>query len=369
MKTQKELLYQIALLQVKGMGPAVFRKLIMHFKSAENIFIAHKSDFKEFNVFNARLYNNIKSSISLIRNAENELNYCYKNNVKITTFSDPEYPIRLKECKDAPQILYYKGTGQLNKKRIVSIVGTRNCTSYGIKFCKKLCEILSEYNVTVVSGLAYGTDYNAHNYALKNQLTTFAVLGHGHKYIYPSCHSKISKEIQENGLLISEFLSSTKPNKYSFPKRNRIIAGISDATIIIESPLKGGAMITARIANSYNKDVFALPGNVFSDKSAGCNLLIKNNEAHLIDSAIELIKMIGWEEKHAIIKSPLNIIQDLNPNELKIITILQKFGRSSIDDLCFQLNMKMNILNISLTQLEMKGLIRQQPGKIFHFID
>ena len=175
-------------------------------------------------------------------------------------------------------------------------------------------------------------------------------------------------QIQNKGLLISEFSSLTKPNKYTFPKRNRIIAGISDATIIIESPLKGGAMITARIANSYNKDVFALPGNVFSDKSAGCNHLIKSNEAHLIDSAQELIKMMGWEKEQCHENKPLAIINELSPEELKIVTLLQKEGKLSIDDLCFHLNENINSINIGLTQLEIKGIIQQRPGKIFHYI-
>jgi DNA processing protein len=365
---QKDLIYQIALLKVKGMGPYILRKMIAQFKSAESIYAACKADFIEKNLYNPTLYNNIKSSIILIQDAENELTYCNKHNIKVISYYDNEYPYRLKECKDAPQYLFYRGNENISKKRIISVVGTRNPTNYGIQFCKTLCEILSSYKVTIVSGLAHGIDYNAHYYALKNHLSTFAVLGHGHQYIYPSNHLKISKEIQNKGLLISEFSSLTKPNKYTFPKRNRIIAGISDATIIIESPLKGGAMITARIANSYNKDVFALPGNVFSDKSAGCNHLIKNNEAHLIDSAEELIKMMGWEKGQCHEKKPLTIINELSPEEFKIVTLLQKEGKLSIDELCFHLNENINRINIGLTQLEIKGIIQQRPGKIFHYI-
>ncbi len=350
------------------MGPAILRKLINKFNSAENIINASKTDFMSLGIYNNQLYENIKSSNDLIKDAEIELNYCYKNNIKIISYSDVEYPIQLKECKDAPQVLYCRGNGKAYNNRMISIVGTRNCTHYGIKFCELLCEMLSTYNVTIVSGLAFGIDYNAHSYALKNQLQTIAVLGHGHRYIYPSCHSKISKEIQEKGLLISEFPSTTKPSKYSFPKRNRIIAGISNATIIAESPTKGGSIITARIANSYNKDVFALPGNVFSEKSKGCNLLIKNNEAHLIDSAEEFIAMMGWKENVKKTK-PLNHNHDLNAFELKIITVIRNYGNLSIDELCFHLNQNINLINISLTQLEIKGVIQQLPGKIFRLID
>ena len=171
-----------------------------------------------------------------------------------------------------------------------------------------------------------------------------------------------------NGLLVSEYCSMVKPSKYTFPKRNRIIAGISDATLIVESPLKGGSMITARIANSYNKDVFAIPGNIFSEKSAGCNHLVKNNEAHLIDSANELVRMMEWEKENVAIKNKFKNFNKLTEDEMKIISFLQKSGRSTIDEICSELHETINELHFRLTQLEIKGIIQQHPGKIFHYI-
>ena len=368
LKFQKDLIYQIALLQVKGIGPSILRKMLLQFESAENIMLADKADFIEKNLYHPKLYNKIKESKTLIDYAVKELDFCNRNNIHVISYNDPEFPYRLKECNDAPQILFCKGKESLNKKRILSIVGTRRPSPYGLQICKALCEALSYYDTTIVSGLAHGIDYNAHCFAMKNQLPTFAVLGHGHKHIYPSNHVNTANEIMNNGLLVSEYCSMVKPSKYTFPKRNRIIAGISDATLVVESPLKGGSMITARIANSYNKDVFAIPGNIFSEKSAGCNHLIKNNEAHLIDSANELVRMMDWEKENVAIKNKFKNFNKLTEDEMKIISFLQKSGRSTIDEICSELHETINELHFRLTQLEIKGIIQQHPGKIFHYI-
>ena len=220
-------------------------------------------------------------------------------NIRSNHFLSPitDYPKRLLNCYDSPTLLYYKGEADLNSEKIIAVIGTRNHTEYGKQVTEKLIRELTEQNVVVVSGLAYGIDAIAHKAAVKNNLKTVGVLAHGLDQVYPSQHTGLAKEmLQAGGGLLTEFRSKTKPDKHNFPTRNRIVAGMSDATIVIETGIKGGSMITAELANNYNKDVFAYPGSVNDGKSAGCNYLIKNNKAVLLTDAQELIELMNWEE-------------------------------------------------------------------------
>ncbi len=362
-----DIIYQIALLKIVGVGPIVCRKLMSYFQSAENIFKAKKDDFLEF-CPNNELFYKLKSADQIIKIAENEILYCSNNDISIISFNDENYPKKLKNCIDAPQVLFFKGNVPLNNNRIVSIVGTRKCTPYGIDFCKMLCSELEPYNVVIVSGLAHGIDFHAHSCALENNISTFAVLGHGLNHVYPAINKKLAKKILTNGALISEFHHNELPDKFTFPKRNRIIAGISDATIVLESPEKGGAMITARIANSYNKEVFALPGDIKSNASIGCNTLIKNQEAHLINSPEDVIKMLSWETMHNRSKKTNELkktLMNLNSLEKQVVSSIEKNEYFSINDICRGLNMKINDLGATITLLELKGIIHHLPGKIF----
>ncbi len=272
--------------------------------------------------------------------------------------------MRLKQCADCPVILYYKGNANLDAERVIAIVGTRNATDYGKKMCNDLVEGLKDTGALIVSGLAYGIDAASHKAALKTGLATVAVVGHGLNTIYPAGHTNLAEKMLENGGLLSDFTSETTLAPENFPKRNRIIAGLSDAVIVVESKVSGGAMITADIAFSYNREVFAFPGRSEDVFSQGCNRLIRQNKAGLIQSADDLLDSLGWKDKKKKAKPQVQLFQDLKPQEETIIKALQTQGAPMhVDDIALQTNLSPGNLSTHLLTLEFAGILKSLPGK------
>jgi DNA processing protein len=266
-------------------------------------------------------------------------------------------------------MLYYRGNADLNTSRIISIVGTRNHSEYGKMVCEKMIDDLKAENVLVVSGLAFGIDTLAHKAALKNNLQTVAVLAHGLDRIYPNQNKQLAKNITTQGGLLTEFISNTNPDKQNFPKRNRIAAGICDAVIVIESSKKGGSLITAELGNSYNKDVFAIPGRTNDSKSEGCNYLIKNNKAALINSADDLLEMMNWKSiPKATAKKQRELFIELSPDEKIVVDILQQQNGIQIDELYFKSGLSSSAVATALLMLEMQGVILALPGKVYKLV-
>lgn len=301
-----------------------------------------------------------------LKRADKELVFVEKNKIKVISYLHSDYPKKLIHCYDAPFLLFLKGNIDLNCAKIVSIVGTRKASEYGKKMCENLIQALSPYQPIIVSGLAYGIDICAHKAALAHQLPTLAVVGHGLDNLYPEAHQKIAQQmLSSNGGLLSDFPSETPFVPANFPKRNRIVAGIADATIVIETMLKGGSMITAEIANSYNKDVFAIPGNIDKPTSQGCNYLIKTNKAALLDDANELPEILGWHSKPMPKVVQPTLFLDLSENEKNIFSLLEKMESLSIDEIAFQTQLSASETASALLNLEFQGVVQSLPGKIY----
>ncbi|MCZ4244322.1 DNA-processing protein DprA [Pedobacter punctiformis] len=358
-------LHKIALTFIKTVGPATAKNLLAYCGSAENVFSATKRQLLQVPGVGEKTVEAILGTNALKR-AEEELEFVEKHGIEVLFFSDENYPKRLKNCFDSPILLYFKGKADLNHKRIVSVVGTRNATAYGKALCQQLIETLTAYNVLVVSGLAYGIDVSAHKECIHNQIPTIGVLGHGLDRLYPKAHKSVAQNMVLNGGLLTEFPILTNPDRQNFPQRNRIIAGMSDVTVIVEASKKGGALITAEIANSYNKDVYAFPGRTNDAFSEGCNFLIKTNRAGLINHARDLIYYLGWDdeisEKKPRLQTTLQL--DLTPNEQKVVDVLQQ-GQKAIDELAIELDIQQSKLAIVVLTLEMQGIIVSLPGKIY----
>ena len=364
--TEENKIYLIALSNIKGLSNRTLNELIKEYKNPKNLF----NDFpieKISEVKKKKIECQLKS-IENISYANNIIRIANENKISIVGKDDNMYPSLLKECEDHPVYLFVKGNLNLNKKTLISVVGTRNVSSYGIDFCKELAYSLKDYDIGIVSGLAYGVDFEIHKRTLDLNISNIGVLGSGIKNIYPYAHQKISNRILENGLLISENTPYAPPVSYNFPKRNRIIAGMTMATIIIESPLKGGSMITAKLANDYNRDVYAVPGNYLNEKSKGCNDLIKNHQAYLLDDPSEIIETLELkkintniekyssnEHKTSFDSKEEDIIYNLILNEKEV----------SFDKILQLTNLPFSALNELLLKMELNSLIKQFPGKIY----
>ena len=302
----------------------------------------------------------------LFERIENEIQYANNNNIAVLVKGQEDYPRRLEECLDAPHVLYYKGHTQLNALKTISIIGTRSPSSYGKEHTSSLIATLAAYAPLVVSGLAYGIDTIAHRESIKNEMPTVAVLGHGFKFIYPYENRQLAAEMISNGGLLTEFMHDVKPDKQNFPKRNRIVAGLADAVVVIESGEKGGSLITADIANSYNRDVLALPGRTTDLKSSGCNYLIKNNKANLITSGKDLIEFLNWVKKSTPTKKyQLEFFVDLNDHEKLIFEQINERGPISIDEITIRAGIKPSMAASIIFSLEMKNLVVALPGKCY----
>ncbi len=364
--TADTLLYRIALTLIPGVGIANARKLLSLTGSAQAIFTEKKSSLQKITGLKETTLNSITNNKEFLIRAEKECNFIERNNIRPYFFTDSDYPVRLKQCVDCPIILYAKGNANFDTQYIVSIVGTRKATDYGKEVCKSLITGLANMEVLVVSGLAYGIDTAAHRNALESGLATVGVLAHGLDRVYPDVNANLAHRMLEKGGLVTEFMSNTNPDRENFPMRNRIIAGLSDATIVVEAGPKGGALITADIANSYNRDVFAVPGRVSDIFSAGCTNLIKTNMAALVEKPEDILYIMGWDkEKKPKASVQQKLFLQLEPHQEALYNILQKNGECSIDKLCYESNLNTGQVASALLSLEFEGLVKSLPGKMY----
>jgi len=360
MSYKSDLIYKIAISRIKLVGDITAKKLISHCGSANLVFKENKKSLESIPNINKKIIELINDPESLKR-AEKEIRFMEKNNVNHLFYTDKNYPSNLKLCMDAPVNLFYKGSVNWNNQRFVSIVGTRKCTQFGKEFTENIVSELSKYNVVIVSGLAFGIDIASHKAALNNNMQTVSVLAHGLDRVYPSQHAKYTKEIIENGALLTDYISEKKPERQNFPSRNRIVAGLSEATIVVESSKKGGSLITADIANSYNRDVFAVPGKPKSKQSEGCNHL-KSHQAILLDSVIDIVKNLNWDVQEK--SDQQTIFTNLSDEDLKLINVLNTESLH-VDELKKKLNWDSSKVAKHLLQMEFENLIVSLPGKIY----
>ncbi|MEZ5008429.1 MAG: DNA-processing protein DprA [Chitinophagales bacterium] len=369
---EEEKIYFIALGQIPGIGSFNAKQLISYCGGVEAIFKSKKQNLLKIPGVGPSVVNAIFTADrnTIIKRAEKEIQFCEKKHIDIVAYHDHRYPTRLNQCKDAPYLLYVLGDADLNAKKMLSIVGTRRATNYGKQMVEAFVEELAPKNVSIVSGLAYGIDSFAHKYALEQKLPTIGVLAHGLHTIYPSAHrSMAEKMVRENGALITEFKSETKPDKQNFPSRNRIVAGMCDGTLVVESAEKGGALITAYIADSYNRDVFAIPGKVNDKYSSGCNALIKKNVAAMVESGEDIIQLLGWDDT-TIKAKPENkqrsLFVEMDEKEQIIYNCLERMNKSiHIDELNQNLELSNGTIFSSLLSLELKGMVTALPGNCY----
>jgi DNA processing protein len=340
------------------------KKLISYCGSAEAVFKEKKKALLKIPGIGESAVSSIVSQ-NILERAEEEITFIEKYKIKTLFFTDKDYPGRLKHCIDSPILLYYKGNADLNNNKIISLVGTRRATEYGKEMCSKIIEDLSPLKVIVVSGLAYGIDAKAHQAAHQFSLETIGVLAHGLDRIYPQAHKPMAEKMINSGGLLTDYMSKTNPDRENFPKRNRIIAGIADALVVVESAIKGGALITANIANSYDRDVFAVPGKVMDKFSEGCNYLIKTNKAALIQSAKDIEYIMGWEERSKISAIQHKLFEELSPEEDTIIKIIKEKGEVSVDYIVLQSQLSNSKIAAILLNLEFKGMVKSLPGKMY----
>lgn len=359
----QEQICRIALSQVDGVGDKTCVKLLDYFKSASAVYEASESDLKMMDLPEQSI-TDIMSKKNLSR-AEMEFDYITKNDIRMISWGEKDYPSTLRDLKDAPFLFFYKGDYVLQHERIISVVGTRNASSYGRRVCRELISQLVPYRPIIVSGLAYGIDCYAHQAALDNQIPTVGVLGHGLDMIYPAAHTKLADKMLDSGGLLSEFISGTIPDRFNFPMRNRIIAGLAHITIIAEAGEKGGALITANIANSYHRDVGAVPGGVFDDFSAGCNRLIQTNFAALIRNAEDIADLMQWDPLDELFSKRTLRPMGANAQEITIKEFLHQNGPATMDRLAEGTGLNLSMLSLLLLQMEMKEMITVLPGKVY----
>lgn len=363
-----ELLHLLALLKVEGIGDVVAKKLLNYFPTAESVFKAKASQLSSIDGIGQVLIKNLKNK-SVFELAKAELNFIAENNIQALFYKDEDYPKRLKHCIDGPILLFASGNFDFNNRKIISIVGTREITTYGTEFCKKLIEDLAPLNPIIVSGFAYGVDIVAHKAAMDNNLQTIGVIAHGLNQVYPKVHKKYVGKMEENGGFLTEFWSTSNPDKENFVKRNRIVAGMSEATIVIESAEKGGSLITANLANDYNRDVFAVPGRTTDKFSQGCNNLIKTQRAHLLTSAADILYILNWElqpKEEKVIQKQLFI--SLDNDEQKLYDYLLKSGKQLLDVIALDCDLPVFKTASILLNMELKGVVRPLPGKLFEVV-
>lgn len=367
--THKPLIYNIGITLLPGVGSITAKNLIAYCGSAEAVFSEKRSRLEKIpgvGALSAETISNSAIQKDALERAEEEILFIEKNQVIPLFFTDAIFPKRLKECADSPVMLYTKGAMNLNAERIVSIVGSRKSTAYGKKICEQVIEAFSAYNVLILSGMAYGIDICAHRASIKNNLSTVGVLAHGLDNLYPAEHYNTSEKMLENGGLATEFMSNTKMNPEYFPRRNRIVAGIADATVVIEATVKSGALITAEIANSYDRDVFAVPGRLDDSSSEGCNLLIKANKAMLMQSAEDVIRAMNWDEKSKkITHKQQELFTPLSAEEEKLLNILKQKEKAHVDDISHAAGLAMSRTAALLLNLEFSGVIKSLPGKMY----
>ncbi|HUX58375.1 MAG TPA: DNA-processing protein DprA [Bacteroidales bacterium] len=365
--SEVSLKHKIALGLIPRIGDINARKLVSHFGCVEAIFHEPYRNLIKIPGIGSGIAKYI-SERSYLDDAEKEAEYINKNNIRAFFYLDNDYPFRLKQCDDSPVVFFLKGSCDLNAAKILSVVGTRNATTRGRDICEKIIGGLASGHpdLIIVSGLAYGIDIAAHKAALANNMHTIGVLAHGFITIYPAVHASTARTmVDEGGGLVSDFLSGALPERNNFLKRNRIIAGLSDATLVVESGIKGGALITADIANSYNRDVFALPGRPDDQWSAGCNSLIRSNKAALVESSDDIEYFLNWKPQKSKPPVQRTLFSDLDETEKLIYELLIKQGELSIDSICRSLEMPVYKLSSLLLQMEFKGLLKCYPGNMY----
>lgn len=361
----EELFAALRLQAIPHVGARIGRKLIQQYGSASALFREGIRDLRKQRGVGPRICAEMAASRHA-RKAEKELKHIREQGIKFWYFLDEAYPSLLKHCTDGPILLFYDGTVDFTEGPVISIVGTRDMTIYGRENCRKLVEGLRHLNPVVVSGMAYGVDICAHLAALDSGLQTVACLAHGLDRVYPAAHDRHYRDIIKQGAAITEFWQQTTPERENFIKRNRIIAGLSEATVVIESGNKGGSLVTADMAMSYNRDVFAIPGRTDDLRSTGCNALIRDQKAQLITCAEELIRYMNWETRTSIQKPiQTSLFPDLQGEEAIIWKQLKDGDKLLLDDLAFKAALPVSITSATLFKLEMKGLVRSLPGKIF----
>lgn len=360
---QDETFYLLALQSVAGIGDRTAGKLIEHFGSAREVFVGRERELSRVSGISKSIIQRAWDPENLLK-AEKEMEFMERKGVRAVCWEDPEYPENLKHCPDRPLVFFRKGNFDLWGKRILSIVGTRQMTVYGRDFLMDFIPAIAKYDPVIISGLAYGIDICAHQQALRHGLCTVAVLAHGLDRLYPPDHRTIAEKMQANGGLLSEFHSGTPPEKENFVRRNRIIAGISEATVVVESAKKGGSLITAELAASYHRDVFAVPGRITDPYSEGCNLLIKSNKAAMITRAEDLEYVLNWsEEKDKQVSTQRKLFPDLSKEEQLVLNKLRENSEEEVDQLALSCGMPIRRMMPLLLQLEMKGVVRSLPGK------
>lgn len=360
-----ETLYRLALTLVPNIGDVQTKLLVQHFGDAQSIFKAKKTDLEKVEGMGSVRAHSIKGfkDFSI---AEKELAFIQKFNIQTFFLTDAAYPLRLLQCYDSPTLLFYKGTADLNASKVVAIVGTRTHTDYGRSVTESLVKELAGQNILVVSGLAYGIDAIAHKAALKNGLPTVGCVGHGLDKMYPQENAGLAREmIKAGGGILTEFFSGTKPEKHNFPLRNRVVAGLCDATVVVETHAKGGSLITAKLADGYNRDVFAVPGRTIDAKSAGCNFLIQHNKAVLLQSADDLLTVMGWKEVTKKTRKQKELFIELTPHEQTIIQLLQEKETVPIDEINIRSGLSSSAVAAAILNLELQNVIASLPGKLY----
>lgn len=363
-----DILYQIALTQIPNIG-CVYAKLLLQQLNAREVFSAKKSTLLKIEGLGEVRANAITTFKDFGR-AEKEIIFIENYKIQPLFITDEDYPQRLLNCYDPPTILYYRGNASLNSSRVIAMVGSRTNTEYGKAVTDKIVADLAGTGVLIVSGLAYGIDALSHKAALRNNLQTVGVLAHGLDKIYPSENTSMAKEMVQHGGLLTEFMTKTKPDRHNFPNRNRVVAGMSDATIVIETDMKGGSLITAELANGYNREVFAIPGKISDRKSSGCNHLIKSNKAILLTDAQQLLNSMGWndEKKRSAKKKIRELFIELTPSEKVIVDMLNESGELAIDEINFRCGLSSSSVAVAILNLEMQNIIQSLPGKMYKML-
>ncbi len=359
-----DLLYRIAITLVPTIGDVHAKALIQYFGDARNVFAAKKSTLELLEGIGEVRARHIKRFTGFNR-AETEISFIEKHSITPLFISDATYPKRLLQCYDSPTMLYYRGNADLNTSRTVAVVGTRNHSEYGKWFTEKLIEDLQQEGVLIISGLAFGIDTIAHRTALKYGLPTIGVLAHGLDRIYPTGNHALARQMTGQGGLLTDFISGQAPDRQNFPRRNRIVAGMCDALIVIESGNKGGSLITAELGNGYNRDVFAVPGRCSDSKSEGCNQLIRQNKAGLITSAGDLLDSMGWTATAPAVQKQRTLFIEHSAQEEALLHLLRQHESLPIDELYYQSGLSSSMVAAALLQLEINGIIRALPGKIY----
>ena len=366
----EELPYQIGLTLIDHIGDITAKNLLAYCGSAREIFNQKKSHLQKIPGIGSVIAKSLVASKEVLLRAEEEIKFIQKYKITPLFLTEENYPRRLRSCADGPILLYYKGKADLNKDKIVAVVGSRKPSDYGKERTQEFINELNGSNILIVSGLAYGVDILAHKAALENELETVGVLAHGLDRIYPHAHDKIAKRMLSHGGLLTDFMSGNTPEAVNFPKRNRIVAGLCDALVVIESKRTGGSLITATIANSYNKDVFAYPGRAGDVLAEGCNGLIKQNRAALIENAADLLDALQWQEVSNVSTKPkqISLLLNLSDDEKLIVGLLSEKKSVHVDEICQAARLPISKVSTLLLQLEFGNLIKSRPGKLFERI-